>query len=581
MAQIDDLQNFVNVELPRRRVLLKSSDPDVSYDGDPNSGSAPAIIQGSPLGTWYFRAGTDQFYKRHTSAWVEEGSGGGGSVNTDIFTITDLTIPVDFNDGSAVDPTPGIFFSTQTEIDDFLAANSATNFKHLGRVFDVLPPIILHDVNINIAAGVQYADPSESAPIAFELGRKLLLDGEIFINGTAPANYTQVVAPVTIQSFSNASNNPTMGFSGTPFAGQNLKGLFAVTSDGFTGMIHDHDDSNLFVTQGISPAPTPSVSTVFIGRPGTVLRNATAAAPTTQFKGQGCFRTRSSSLFSGRRVNLNDLQLDHLGGIWAWHTSEIRSDADCVRCLIDHEDQRVNLGITPNGRGWQTTGRLFVDTSAVRSASGQGAGVDEPGFVSGQSGINSRINFVRSYLGEESQDGVFCFVINRQGRAELFFRGTVIDGIASTSTFAAVESGGGSVRFDQPVGSEVIDQVKDTVTALRFGTNGEYGRTEFTQVIISGCSGPCIEMTRGNIVDQTDSGLLRGFKDGGGNLDVGFQISAEGGNFLNLDVETDITGALGDMRVEGVIASYADLEAITAIEGALRTEKGNTLAKIS
>lgn len=65
-------EDFVSAELPRRRTLLKSSDGDVSFDGDPNDPSAPAIIQGSPLGTWYHRASNDIFYKRHLNRWRPE-----------------------------------------------------------------------------------------------------------------------------------------------------------------------------------------------------------------------------------------------------------------------------------------------------------------------------------------------------------------------------------------------------------------------------------------------------------------------------------------------------------------------------
>ena len=44
-------EDFVTTELPLRPALLIHS--DVGYDGDPNSGSAPAVIQGSPVGTFY------------------------------------------------------------------------------------------------------------------------------------------------------------------------------------------------------------------------------------------------------------------------------------------------------------------------------------------------------------------------------------------------------------------------------------------------------------------------------------------------------------------------------------------------
>ena len=74
-------EDFVNLELPKRRPLLLVS--DVSYDGDPNDGGAPAILKGAPIGTWYLRETPSRTYytKENSGAadWVEGGGGGGGT----------------------------------------------------------------------------------------------------------------------------------------------------------------------------------------------------------------------------------------------------------------------------------------------------------------------------------------------------------------------------------------------------------------------------------------------------------------------------------------------------------------------
>lgn len=58
-------ENYIQSELPRRPVLLTYV--NAGYDGDPNSGGAPAIIANSPLGTLYLRS-TGELYQKQSSA---------------------------------------------------------------------------------------------------------------------------------------------------------------------------------------------------------------------------------------------------------------------------------------------------------------------------------------------------------------------------------------------------------------------------------------------------------------------------------------------------------------------------------
>lgn len=72
-------ENFVTLELPKRPTMLTSA--NAVYDGDPNDGSAPDVIDGAPVGTFYLRAGTSGLYQKTTTSagsWVAVGAGAGG-----------------------------------------------------------------------------------------------------------------------------------------------------------------------------------------------------------------------------------------------------------------------------------------------------------------------------------------------------------------------------------------------------------------------------------------------------------------------------------------------------------------------
>lgn len=66
-------EDFVNLELPRRPALLLSSDPAVAYDGNPNDGGAPAILNNAPAGTSYLRTPSSRFYRKDSLGfWLED-----------------------------------------------------------------------------------------------------------------------------------------------------------------------------------------------------------------------------------------------------------------------------------------------------------------------------------------------------------------------------------------------------------------------------------------------------------------------------------------------------------------------------
>jgi len=68
-------EDFVNLELPRRRTLLTLGNTG-GYDGDPNDVAAPAIIQGAPLGTWFRENTAGIWWTKTETVWEETGAGG-------------------------------------------------------------------------------------------------------------------------------------------------------------------------------------------------------------------------------------------------------------------------------------------------------------------------------------------------------------------------------------------------------------------------------------------------------------------------------------------------------------------------
>ena len=70
--------------------------------------------------------------------------------------------------------------------------------------------------------------------------------------------------------------------------------------------------------------------------------------------------------------------------------------------------------------------------------------------------------------------------------------------------------------------------------------------------------GPCVSVGNNCRIDEMSSGAL--FLDGGNNLDVGVDVSGSGAK-VTLMPGTTVTGIVGDVRIKGVVGSYADLEA--------------------
>ena len=264
-------EDFVNLELPRRSAFLTVA--ITGFDGDPNDAGAPAILKGAPTGSWYLReTPLRSFFRKEDSGstdWINQSP---SQILSPFETTGPMTLSVDFNDGAAVDPPPGAIITNQSEADAI-----GTTFKSLQLLWDALPKLISDAVTFNIAGGDQFVDPGQaSGSVGFDLGGKIINVNtfQLVFQGASSSNYDQIVAPLTILSHTTSGGNPNLVFSGTPFTGLDLRGRFAVNSNGYVGQITDHTADTLFLAKSISPAPTNGVTTTFVGRPATKLINS-------------------------------------------------------------------------------------------------------------------------------------------------------------------------------------------------------------------------------------------------------------------------------------------------------------------
>lgn len=72
-------EDFMVLEMGRRSALLTKA--ITGYDADPNLGGAPAILQGSPLGTWFYEETSDKWWRKINATptgWVDQTAAPGG-----------------------------------------------------------------------------------------------------------------------------------------------------------------------------------------------------------------------------------------------------------------------------------------------------------------------------------------------------------------------------------------------------------------------------------------------------------------------------------------------------------------------
>jgi len=458
-----------------------------------------------------------------------------------------LTYSVDCNDVGAVDAPPGTIFATQAQINDYLTSQGASNFKHIYSALRTLPQSVEHEVDFNLASGVHFADPIVSDFYSLPVeGFSIGVGGVVRINGRPLSEWTQLVSPQTITSFQEASNDPWVQVGGTPFAGQDLRGRMAILSNGVYGIINAHDDNTLHLMRPISPNPIVATDTVFVGRPNVSIRNALAATPTTR-KDYYIIGLKVQGDVWGSDLEINNVQLEGVGS-YSFVVSGVTGTRFNARSvIIDHEYERVQFGSTVRGRAFQS------GTNNVYSLYDVGIYAD-PAHKCADRALWSTDMGSQLY-------GYYCFICNHTAgilayqNGGLLFRNLILDTVGSGSEPSVLLERNGFFQNFYAMGG-AIDTIRNAPSVgIDIFDGSNLGRAESQLWYFENCGGPCVRIrTQGKFVTTGN-----GFKDGGGNADVGIEIIGPYA-LVQLDAATDVTGTNGDVRMaDGGILSYTDI----------------------
>ena len=236
MSQFED---FVNLELPRRSALLTVE--ITGYDGDPNDGGAPAIITGSPKGTWYLR-GDDVFWRKNAAGTWEEGGGGGGGGDIPYpVTTANLAVTVDGVTGSDT-PTGNR--------PEFLAGGdySAYPYETIQAAIDALPQIIRHAVTVTVTEAGDYA--------GFNIKGYNVGAGSLRVTGLQE-QVTPASGPATGTATGGAAKSLTLaaaGWTADDFQGKFCR-IISGTGAGQHFIIATNTTDTLTFAAPMSPAP--------------------------------------------------------------------------------------------------------------------------------------------------------------------------------------------------------------------------------------------------------------------------------------------------------------------------------------
>jgi hypothetical protein len=214
--------------------------------------------------------------------------------------------------------------------------------------------------------------------------------------------------------------------------------------------------------------------------------------------------------------------------------------------IIDHEYERVQHGITPSGRAFQS--------GIVADMSLWDVGVyADPSFQPSDSplwaGTNGKLFAYASY------------VSNHQGSAiandggTLFFRNLILDNVGSVANPSVLIDSGSEFQNWSGMGG-AIDEIRNSPgTGIELNISSRLGRADAQLFYFKNVVGPCLKISSKSELVVVSSG----FKDGGGNLDVGIEV--EGPKALvELNTGTDVTGSVGDVRMaDGGILTYAEI----------------------
>ncbi|HSC14496.1 MAG TPA: hypothetical protein VLI71_05225 [Gammaproteobacteria bacterium] len=464
-----------------------------------------------------------------------------------------LSIPVDYANPAAVTIPAGTTFAFQDDVTK--ALGGAPAFKFLQEAWDAVARDIGFDVSFNLAAGVHRPKPGVTFD-AFTLTGKKTSGGAVRFFGAPPSQWTTVVGPLTVASFTTGAD-PSLTFAGTPFLGLNLRGLHVVIGTGQVGEIHDHTDSVLRITA--NPSPNPTGQTARVARPSTILRNSfndstpAASSSLISFDVEGIPANFASHEFLDVRVDT----FSPSSAGWAWILGGSTGlGLILTRCLNDYAEQQVQFGRNQDGRTFQTGGNgQFVQfTLCGLRCNNAGGGVNDWVFLFGAGSVAFIVDSVayNPRLGSAA--------INVRDAGQLFLWRTIIDWISQTD-FGCIDLGNGGDLLGFEFGDGVFNEVRNAGVGLwmrRRSTMIEQSSTAGAQTLsFKGCTVGPVRVENGAVIDLRTTNGTHGLRNGTGNAGIGIDIIGTH-CAVRLASGTNVTGAGGDTRTaEGTVRSYA------------------------
>lgn len=468
------------------------------------------------------------------------------SIDLSLSTLTTreaITASIDYNDVSAVDPGPDDTFHTQVQVDQFLSDAGAISFKHISAFWDALPLIINHTININLAAGIHRPRPTETIFSQPLIGKQI--SPNVFINVNGDTVFTEILPSENITAVQLDNANPYVDVApGTFVDDGELRGYFVEFSTGQRTIIHKHTDSRIYVNAKLSPDPTGG--TVKIVEPSTVFRSSINDVDRIGYYGlsvdAGHMPFYAYFLVTGILFEC----LSSTTAIYGEAGSKV-GFYDCIfdkrRAFIPQNGSCIYLN---NARYFAAKNSSFLAPTPVTP------GADNPINMG-----SSPISFVRL-------DG--CYILGFEDSLRVRY-GKIM--IAST---VFDECGRGSLKNTAAIilwpESEfrIIDYGYGIKTTIRNGESPgidylgyhEFNSAGSDEIYFENMSGPCVLLRRGALYDQKLDFQGNGWQDGGGNTGVGIEIQGPG-TYVAIGTLTNVTGAEGDVKIDGVAGPYTDL----------------------
>jgi len=482
--------------------------------------------------------------------WTEVGSS--VSAGVPFVTLTAMTAPVDFNDGTAVDPGLANFFQTQQSMNDFLTLNGTSNFKHGQPIWNATPYLADHPLVFSFAGGVQrpVTVATQGGFWAWTFNNKQVRAGSITIQGVASGSWSTFsgLTGLVVDSHQVDSGDPWIDFSVTnpgAFTPRELIGFNIVTSDGLVATINDNTGDRIFLNQPLSPAPTDGVSTVTVATQGTVFRNSLDDLTNEYFF---TMLVQGGPLFS---VTVNDISIQGFGSLGSL---DVLDDITSFNRVIIDDWTPEQAPLSRNGNGYavnttnanaQFTGCSFKRTENPNS--------DNILFGNANSSIT-----MTYCVGVGGQDGI------QLGPSTVLRLINCVFDKVSTSIPAARK---GMLEFDSlsqvdffqgnPGKSNEVRNSAATVSGVHVQDSAIVGFNQISRnqhCIFTDCAGACLSVGPGVNIDIEGTGFI----DGGGNLDVGIDMQGPLSS-ISLPSTNDVAGANGDVRLAGVVLTYADI----------------------